>query len=196
MGMGEVFSDDSILDIMMERLTDEFLKAKYGAETDDDITLHQAVITVCNMYANRAMRNGPWRKEKRRESDMVVTSTPSAVLTAKIQAIDSKIALIARERCRGKHLLPTHRKKSWCSLHNTDLHEITTVGPKCGTTTQPVHNSKCSAHANTVTTPSSTTQIENYVPMTHTPSTTAAATKSATSASFAAPPCPSSPPVG
>ena len=58
------------------------------------------------------------------------------------------------------------------------------------------HNNNCSAHANTATTPISTTQMEAYVPVTHGPSTTAAATTAATSTSFATPPCPSSPLVG
>ena len=59
------------------------------------------------------------------------------------------------------------------------------------------HNNNRSAHANTATTPTSTTQMEAYVPVTHAPSmTTAAATAAATSTSFATPSCPSSPPAG
>ena len=46
------------------------LQIKYSAEADDDITLHRAVITMRNMYANRAMRNGPLRKAKGRKSAM------------------------------------------------------------------------------------------------------------------------------
>ena len=37
--MGEVFNDDSILDIVLEGLTDEYLQIKYSAEADDDFTL-------------------------------------------------------------------------------------------------------------------------------------------------------------
>ena len=77
--MGEVFNDDSILDIVLEGLSDEYLQIKYSAEADDDFTFDRAVITMRNMYANRAMRNGPLRKAKGRESAMVVTSTPSVV---------------------------------------------------------------------------------------------------------------------
>ena len=81
MDMGEVFNDYSILDIVLEGPTDEYLQKKYSAEADDDFTLSRAVITMRNMYANRDMRNGPLRKAKGRESAMVVTSTPSAVAT-------------------------------------------------------------------------------------------------------------------
>ena len=83
--MGEVFNDGSIWDIVLEGLTDEYLEIKYCAKADDDFTLDRAVITMCNMYANRAMRNGPLRKAKGRESAMVVTPTPSAVVTPTLQ---------------------------------------------------------------------------------------------------------------
>ena len=73
--MGEVCNDDSILDIVLEGLTDEYLQIKYSAEADDDFTLDRAVITMRNMYANRAIRNGPSPKVKGRESAKVVTST-------------------------------------------------------------------------------------------------------------------------
>ena len=79
--MGEVFNDDSILDMVLEGLTDEYLQIKYSDKADDDFTLDRAVITMRNMYANRAMRNGSLRKAKGRESAMVVTSSPSAVVT-------------------------------------------------------------------------------------------------------------------
>ena len=59
MYMGGVFNDKSILDIVLEGLTDEYLQKKYSAEADDDFTLDRAVITMRNMYANRAMPNGP-----------------------------------------------------------------------------------------------------------------------------------------
>ena len=62
MEMGKVFNDDSILDIVLEGLADEYLQIKYSAEADDDFTLDRAVITMRNMYANRAMGNGPLRK--------------------------------------------------------------------------------------------------------------------------------------
>ena len=59
--MGEIFNDDSTLDIVLEGLTDEYLQIKYSAEANDDLTLDRAVITMRNMYENRAMRNGPLR---------------------------------------------------------------------------------------------------------------------------------------
>ena len=70
-----------MLDIVLEGLTDEYLQKKYSADTNDDFTRDRAVLTTRNMYANRATRNGPSRNAKGRESDMVVTSTPSAVMT-------------------------------------------------------------------------------------------------------------------
>ena len=79
--MGEVFNDDSIFDMVLEGLTDEYLQIKYSADADDDFTLDRAVITMHNMYANRAMRNEPLREAKGRESAMVITSTPPAVVT-------------------------------------------------------------------------------------------------------------------
>ena len=79
--MGEIFNDDSILGIVMEGHTDEYLQIKHSAEADDDFTLDRTVITMRNMYANRAMRNGHFQKAKGRESAMVVTVTPSAVVT-------------------------------------------------------------------------------------------------------------------
>ena len=56
---------------MLEELTDEYLQIKYNAEADDDFTLDRAVIIMHTMYANRAMRNGPSRKAKGRESAIV-----------------------------------------------------------------------------------------------------------------------------
>ena len=37
--MGELFNDDSILDIVLEGLTDEYLQIKCSAEPDDAFTL-------------------------------------------------------------------------------------------------------------------------------------------------------------
>ena len=49
--MGEVFNDDSILNIGLKELTDEYLQMKYSAEAGDDFTLDRAVITMRRMYA-------------------------------------------------------------------------------------------------------------------------------------------------
>ena len=68
--MGEVINDDSILGIVLERLTDDCVQIKYCAETVIDLSLDQAVITMRNMSANSVMRNGPSRKAKGRESAM------------------------------------------------------------------------------------------------------------------------------
>ena len=106
----------------------------------------------------------------------------------------------------GKKPPPTPRNNSWCSLHNTDRHDISecrsqmrddniTRRPRPGQQNGR-HSNNRSAHANTATTPTSTTQMEAYVPEIHAPSTTAAGTIAATSASFATPPCPFPPPVG
>ena len=37
--MGEVFNDDSMLDIVLVGPTDEYLQKKYSAEADNDLTL-------------------------------------------------------------------------------------------------------------------------------------------------------------
>ena len=106
----------------------------------------------------------------------------------------------------GKPSSPTSRNNSECSLYKTDRHDNSdcrsqmrddniTRHPRPGLQNGR-HNNNRSAHANTATTPTSTTQMETYVPGKHVPSTTAAATTAGTSMSFAAPPCPSAPPVG
>ena len=78
--MGEVIDDDSILDFVLEGLSDDCVQIKYSAEADNDFSLDKAVITMRNMYANRVTRNGPSRKAKGRESAMATTSTSSAAL--------------------------------------------------------------------------------------------------------------------
>ena len=202
--MQEVFNDDSILDIVLEGLTDEYLQIKYSAEADDDFALDRAVNTMRNMYATRAMRNGPLRKAKGRESAMVVTSTPSAVVTCSLCKKPGhrfQNCFKRKGKMSGKKLPPAPRNNSWCSLHNTDRHDNSdcrsqmrddniTRRPRPGQRNGRHYNNR-SAHANTATTPISTTQMEAYVPVTHAPSTTAAATTAATSTSFAIPPCPS-----
>ena len=186
------------------------MQKQYSAEADDDFTLDRAVITMRNMYESRAMRNGPLRKTKGRESAMVVTSTPSAVVTCshcKKPGHRFQKCFKRKEKMSGKKPPPTPRKNSWCSLHNTDRHDNSdcpsemrndsiTRRPRPGQQNGR-HNNKRSAHANTATTLTSTTQMEAYVPEIHAPSTTtAAATTAATSTSFATPSCPSSPSVG
>ena len=194
---------------MLEGLTFEYLQIKYSDEADDDFTLDRAVITKRNMYATRAMRNGPSRKAKGRGSAMVVTSTPSAVVTCshcKKPGHRFQNYCKRKETMSGENLTQHLKNIPWCSLHISDRHDNSDCRsqkrddnisrrPRPGQ--QNVrHNNNHSAHANTATTPTSTTQMEAYVPVTHAPSTTAAATTAATFAYFATPPCPSSPPVG
>ena len=124
--MGEVFNDDSILDIVVEELTDEYLHMKYSAEADDDFTLDRAGMTMRNVYANRAMLNGPLQNTKGRESAMVVTSTPSAVLIfshSKNSGDRLQNCFNRKGKMSGKQPPPTPRTNSWCSLHNTDHHD-------------------------------------------------------------------------
>ena len=139
--MGEVFNDDSILDMVLGALADECLRIKFTAEADDDFTLYRAVIRMRNMYANRAMRNRPSRKAKGRESTMKVKSTTLALLTCshcKSQAIYSKIASSARERCRKKPSPKTSQICFGVACITQIATIITTVRPKNGTTTIPV----------------------------------------------------------
>ena len=204
--MGYVFNDGSIV---LEGLTDEYLQINYGAKADDYFTLGRAVITMRSMYAYRAMRNGPSRKAKGRDPAMVVTSTPSAVVACS----HCKKTSHRFENCfKSKGTMsvgktpPILRKKPLCSLHNTDRHDNSdcrfqkrddnkTRRPRPGQQNGR-HNNNRSAHANTATTPNSTTQMEAYVPVTHAPSATTAAITAATSTSFGTPPYPSSPPGG
>ena len=79
--MGEVFNYASILDMVLEGFVGEYRQIKYSAEADDDFTLDRAVMTMRDMYANKLMRNGSSRHANRREPAMVLTSTPSAVVT-------------------------------------------------------------------------------------------------------------------
>ena len=51
--MGEVINDDSLLDIVLEGLRDDYLQIKYNAEADDSFTLDKAIYTMRNMHANR-----------------------------------------------------------------------------------------------------------------------------------------------
>ena len=135
--VGEVSNDDSILDIVLEGLTDEYLQIKYSAEADDDCTLDRAVITMRNMYANRAMRIGPLQKPKGRESAMVVTSTPSAVVTSshcKKPGHRFQSCFKRKGKMPGKKPPPAPRKNSWCSLLNTDRHDNSDCRLKCRTT--------------------------------------------------------------
>ena len=44
--MGEVINYDSLLDIVLEGLTDEYLQIKYNAEADDNFTLENAIYTM------------------------------------------------------------------------------------------------------------------------------------------------------
>ena len=62
--MGEVFNDDSIVDIVLEGLTDEYLQIEYSAEADDGFTLDRAVLTMRSMYAIELCETG--LREKRR----------------------------------------------------------------------------------------------------------------------------------
>ena len=123
--MGEVFNDDSILDIVPEGLTDECLQFIYSTRADDSFTPDRAVITRCNMYAHRAMRNGPLRKANGRESATVFTSTPSAVVTCshcKKPGHRFQNCFKRKGKMSGEKPPPTPRQNSWCSHHNTDRH--------------------------------------------------------------------------
>ena len=182
--MGWVFNDDSILDIVLEGLTDEYLRIIYSTEADDDFTLYRDVITMRNMYANRAMRNGRLRNAKGRESVIAVTSTPSAVVTCshcKNTGHRFQNGYKRKGTMSDKKPPPTTRNNSGCSLHNTDRHDNSDCRSQMRDDNIPRrprrgqqnsrHNNNRSAHANTTTTPTLTTQMEAYVPVTHDPST-------------------------
>ena len=53
--MGEVIDDHSLVDIVLEGLTDNSLQIKYNAEADYSFTLDKAIYTMRNMHANRCL---------------------------------------------------------------------------------------------------------------------------------------------
>ena len=155
------------------------------------------------------MQNGPLRKAKGRESAMVVTSTPLAVvICSHCKTPDHRFqnCFKRKRKMSGKKPPPTTRKNSWCSLQKFNRHDNIDYQSqmrddnisRCPRPGQQNgrHNNNRGAHANTAITPTSTTQMEAYVPVTHAPSTPVSATTEATSTSFATPPCPPSSPAG
>ena len=124
--MGEVFNDDTMLDMVLEGLTDEYLKKKKNALRQMMTTHSTELVTMRNMHANRAMRNKPLRKAKGRESAMVLTSTPSAVVTCQHRKKPGRRLQNCFQRkgkMSGNKPPPTPRTNPWCSLHNTDRHD-------------------------------------------------------------------------
>ena len=79
--MGEVFNEDTLLDIALEGFPDEYTHIKYSAQADNDCSLNEAVITMRDMYANRVLVYGPSRKRKGRESAIFSATTSSAIVT-------------------------------------------------------------------------------------------------------------------
>ena len=136
--MGDVFNDDSILDIMLEALMDKCLQNIYSTEADDDFTLDRAGITMRNIYAGRAMRNRPSQTAKGSESAMVVTSTPSAVVTCsncKKPGHRFQNCFKRTGKMSGKISPPTPQTIHGVACIIPIATIIATVGLKCGTTT-------------------------------------------------------------
>ena len=65
--MGEVINDDSLLDIVLEGLTDDYLQIKYNAEADDSFTLDKTLYTMRNVHANRILRSNKTRAFEKAE---------------------------------------------------------------------------------------------------------------------------------
>ena len=214
--MGEALNDDSILDIVLGGLTDDYVQIKYSAGADKNFSLDHAVITMRNMDAYRVMRNGPSRKAKGRESAMVTTSTSSAVVTCshcKKAGHRFQNCFFTQKIDEWEKTFPYTRNNSWCSLHNTDRHDINDClaqkqERESGNRSRSFRpgqqngqrNNDSGAHANRAITPSPTTQVEAYSPAIYGPSaTTTAATTTATSTSTTTPSSsstPSTPPDG
>ena len=118
--MGEVINDDSLLDIVLEGLRDDYLQIKYNAEADDSFTLDKAIYTMRNMHANRLAKHGPSRKQKGRESAMVSTFNTRGKCH-----VCNKTGHWAKDCYHRKSSMKDTNKasKKWCSLNKTHLYD-------------------------------------------------------------------------
>ena len=201
--MGEVINDDSLLDIVLEGITDDYKQIKYNAEADDTFSLDKAIFTMRNMHANRLAKHGPLRKQKGRESAMVAIPSKKGKCH-----ICNKAGHWAKDCYSRNNSTTKHSKKSssWCSLHKTHLHDNsecrnqqqklngnnrnTRNGQNNGQHHYQASNNRTTttpAHANTAIAPGSTTVVENYDQATA-PSSTSTSTTSSTTAAQATPP--------
>ena len=57
--MGEVTNDDSLLDIVLEGLSDDDLQIMCNAEAYDSFTLGKAIYPMHNMHSNRIAKHRP-----------------------------------------------------------------------------------------------------------------------------------------
>ena len=118
--MGEVIDDDSLLDIVLEGLTDDYLQIKYNAEAHDSFMQDDAIYAMRNMHANRIAKHGPSRKQKGRESAMVTTFNKKWKCH-----VCHKTGHWTRDCYHRKSSMKdmNEASKNWCSLHKTHLHE-------------------------------------------------------------------------
>ncbi|CAM9968340.1 unnamed protein product, partial [Sphacelaria rigidula] len=81
--MGEPISDETLTDIVVEGLTDDYDRVKYDAERGPDLSISDIEVTLRNMYANRLARGILGNKGLRgRESAMVAALPPDSSLTS------------------------------------------------------------------------------------------------------------------
>ena len=115
-GMGEVIKDDSLLDIVLEGLTDDYYRIKYNAEADDSFTLAKAVHAMRNMHASRIAKHGPSRKQSGRESAMVTTFSDKRKCH-----VCNKTDHRTRDCYHRRRSMKDTSKasKKWCRLHKT-----------------------------------------------------------------------------
>ena len=116
--MGEVINDDSLLDIVLEGLTGDYLQLKYNAEADDSFTLDKAIYTIRNMHANGIAEHGPSRKQKGRQSAMVTVFNKGSA------CLQQSWPLSQRLLPPKKIIKETNEASTkWCSLNKAHLHD-------------------------------------------------------------------------
>ena len=125
--IGESFAEARILDIILEGLSDEYEPIRFAAEWDQEISLKEIEITMRNLNANCVARGdgSTFLREKGRQSDMTVSSgfKGSCDCCSKPGHIQAQCFIFLRESGGGPLPSSGAERGSWCSLHNTHLHD-------------------------------------------------------------------------
>ena len=127
--IGEIFTEARILGLILEGLSEEYEPIRFAAERVPEITLTEIKTTVRNMYANRVARGSgsTFLHGKGRESTMRMSLgfTGSLDYRNRLGYRKDQFFQILHEFGEGSLPSSGTERRSWCSLHNTDLHENT-----------------------------------------------------------------------